>query len=110
MANGLRVLKSYGVKSALVGYGDEFCPAPRLASLPFDYVMLDEQVLADLMNPEKELSVEALIKYVSTFGTECIALGRTTAEESERLVRIRAFGYEDKDPIAITESDLRAKF
>ena len=110
MANGLRVLKSYGIKSALVGYGDEFCPAPRLASLPFDYVMLDESVLADLMNPEKELSVEALIKYVSTFGAEYIALGRTTAEESERLVRIRAFGYEDKDPTAITESELRAKF
>ena len=110
MANGLRVLKSYGIKSALVGYGDEFCPAPRLASLPFDFVMLDESVLTDLMNPEKELSVEALIKYVSTFGAEYIALGRTTAEESERLVRIRAFGYEEKDPIAITESELRAKF
>ena len=110
MANGLRVLKSFGIKSALVGYGDEFCPAARLASLPFDYVMLDEAVLADLVNPEKERSVEALLNYISTFGVEYIALGRTTAEESERLVRIRAFGYEDKDPIAITESDLRAKF
>ena len=110
MANGLRVLKSYGIKSALVGYGDEFCPAARLASLPFDYVMLDETVLRDLMDPEKQRSVEALVNYVSTFGVECIALGRSTAQESERLVRIRAFGYEDKDPVAITESELRAKF
>ena len=110
MANGLRVLRSYGIKSALVGYGDEFCPAPRLASLPFDYVMLDETVLRDLVDPEKERSVEALVNYVSTFGVECIALGRSTAQESERLVRIRAFGYEDKDPVAITESELRAKF
>ena len=110
MANGLRVLRSFGIRSALVGYGDEFCPAPRLASLPFDYVMLDETVLQDLLTPEKERSVEALINYVSTFDVEYIALGRTKAEESERLVRLRAFGYEDKNPTAVTESELRAKF
>ena len=110
MANGLRILKSFGIKSALVGYGDEFCPAPRLASLPFDYVMLDETVLSDLMDPKKERSVEALLTYISTFGAECIALGQTNAEECERLVRLQAFGYEEKDPIAITESELRAKF
>ena len=110
MANGLRALRSYGIKSALVGYGDEFCPAPRLASLPFDYVMLDEAVLQDLMNPEKERSVEALVNYISTFGAEYIALGKTNAAECERLIRIRAFGYEDKEPTVITESELRAKF
>ena len=110
MANGLRILKSFGIKSALVGYGDEFCPAPRLASLPFDYVMLDETVLSDLMDPKKERSVEALLTYISTFGAECIALGQTNAEECERLVRLQAFGYEEKDPVALTERELRAKF
>ena len=68
MANGLRSLRTFGIKSALVGYGDEFCPAPRLAALPFDYVMLDETVLADLVSAEKGRSVEALLAYVSTFG------------------------------------------
>ena len=101
-------LKLLGVKSALIDYGSEYCPMMRLASFPFDYVILDPAVCTLLSREGGAKAVETLISFARNLRVEVIAtnvqteteqtafykadcLGNTTGEEPARLLPLIEF-------------------
>ena len=85
-------MKLIGVKSALVGYGNEYCPMLRLSSLPFDYVILDERV-RELMKSDQK-AAETLISFARNLRVDVVATGIEDPEEEAPLFyRADCFGY-----------------
>lgn len=87
-------MKLLGVKSALAGYGTEFCPMMRLASFPFDYVILDPEV-RELMSRDAK-AAETLIAYARSLRIEVVVTGVENGEqEAPSYYRADCFGYTD---------------
>ncbi len=75
VAQELNALRFMGVRTALWGYGDEFCPTQRLVGYPFDYVFLDSSVTHKMADPNLSASASALVAYVRGLGIEVVAEG-----------------------------------
>lgn len=90
-------MKLLGVKSALTGYGSEYCPMMRLASFPFDCVILDPGVRALMQQDPK--AAETLIAYARSLHIDVVATGIENGEEEAPLYyRADCFGYTDTSP------------
>lgn len=87
-------MKLLGVKSALAGYGTEFCPMMRLAAFPFDCVILDPEVRSLMQRDQK--AAETLIAYARSLRIDVVATGIENGEEEAPLYyRADCFGYTD---------------
>lgn len=102
----LMEMKLLKVKSALAGYGNEYCPMMRLASFPFDYVILDPCV-RELMRKDQK-AAETLISYARSLRIEVVATGIENGEaESPAYYKADCFGFTDnteKQPLLPEES------
>ena len=91
-------LKLIGVKSALVDYGGEFCPMMRVASFPFDYVILDPAVRDLIVSEGGTKAAETLISYARSLRIEVIATGVTGEEEQNAFYKADCLGFTDDGP------------
>lgn len=89
----LNALRFMGIRTALAGYGDEFCPTLRLAGYPLDYVVLDSGVSAQMAAPETLKSASALIAYIRGLGIEVIAEGARGNDLISEFFRSDCVGY-----------------
>ena len=65
----LKQIRSMGFKLAISEVGDMFCPAFRLAELPFDYIFLDSSAIARLTaDDDGERVVGGFISYLKELG------------------------------------------
>lgn len=67
----LNKLHSAGVKTMLSDFGDEFAPTMRLASFPFDYLILHPEALSGIRN--KDGASELLMSTLRTLNINAIA-------------------------------------
>lgn len=108
MRDGLQALRSYGIHTAIRGFGDEFCPTSRLSTMPFDMVLLDEEILPQMKDEERRRSAEALVRYVRCFGCQAIATGVSSDEERAALSELMITEYiPQQQSDLISESALR---
>ena len=66
-------LRDMGVKVAICEVGDEFCPVFRLASIPVDYVLIDEYATSSLDTDDAERIAGSLVKYLHYLDVKVIA-------------------------------------
>ena len=89
----MRELGNLGVKIAMSEVGDEFCPIFRLASLPFDYVLLDPFATRVALSDRAENSAEWLIEYLHDRNARVIAPGLDTAAKIDAVRELDCDGY-----------------
>jgi EAL domain-containing protein (putative c-di-GMP-specific phosphodiesterase class I) len=89
----LNALRFMGIKTALAGYGDEYCPTLRLAGFPFDYVILDRSVTEKMAAPDSSKSTSAMIAYIRGLGINVIANGASGNDIVSEFYRADCTGY-----------------
>ncbi|MBQ9468199.1 MAG: EAL domain-containing protein [Clostridia bacterium] len=90
-------LKVLGVKSALTGYGSEYCPMMRLASFPFDYVILEPAVNELMKNESTVKAADTLISYARHLRVEVLATDLEGEADQGNFFRADCFGCTMKE-------------
>lgn len=89
----LGALKFLGVKTAVSGFGDAYCPVMRIGSFPFNYVILDRSVTALMENNETSNSAMSLTALIRGYGIEVVAEGAVGNEIISRFYQSDCGGY-----------------
>lgn len=93
VAERLAQLRFMGVKTAISGFGDPFCPTMRLAAFPFDYAILERGITSLMENDNTAASASSLVSYVRGLGIEAIATGAVGNEIISRFYQSDCTGY-----------------
>ena len=86
-------MKLLGVKTMLTGGGNANCPLSRLATFPFDFVMLSPEMVRFAGSRNKPQMIPTLVAYISSMRAEVYADGISNDTERTALSRAECVGY-----------------
>ncbi len=94
IAGTLRHLRALGVRTALLGFGDKYCPMARLVELTFDFVSFDARLCRMFEDENTRRAAQTQMNFVRELGMEFITLPAKDADTRMQYRYINAFGYE----------------
>ena len=102
-------LREMGVKVAICELGDEFCPVFRLASIPVDYVLIDEYATSSLDREDAEKVAGSLVKYLHYLEVKVIAPELDNENKIAGAKAVECDGYSVSESISDAEALLNVK-
>lgn len=84
-------------KVAVMDVGDKFCPITSLSAVKFDYVMLSENVVNELIGGVNVKSIVAMTEYIKAFNSKIYASGNFEVKQIEKLAKYNIYAFFTKE-------------